>query len=203
MYQSKGIFLLFIIIFVSLVLFFKLRLNRNMQKLFFDRFSVISNFDTILKCLCRDIIVKIKECILIFSATLFASSLKVTSFHIIIHHHYIHSNIKNLHQILQEYYPFTIGDYVIVNNKDYGYVITIRNNNIDIKVKYSFTNVIQGIRVYDCQIEAFVNNTHLRFRHECHVRTAPRILPNNTTRRLLSTTEKLNLTPIQKLKEAI
>ena len=72
----------------------------------------------------------------------------------------------------------------------------MRNNNVDIKVKYSITNIIQGIRVYDCQIDFFVNNTHLHSRHECHVRTAPRILPNNTTRILLSTTEKLNLIPI-------
>ena len=42
---------------------------------------------------------------------------------------------NNLHQIqiLQENYPFRIGDYIIVNNRDYGYVIAIKNNNVDIK----------------------------------------------------------------------
>ena len=49
---------------------------------------------------------------------------------------------NNLHQILQERCPFRIGDYIIVNNRDYGYVNAIKNNNVDIKVKYVITNVI-------------------------------------------------------------
>ena len=55
-------------------------------------------------------------------------------------------------QILQEYYPFRIGDYVIVNNRDSGYIITIKNSNVEIKVKYAITNIIQDINVYDCQL---------------------------------------------------
>ena len=110
---------------------------------------------------------------------------------------------NNLHQILQEHYPFRTGDYVIVNNRYYGYVITITNNNVDIKVKYAITNVIQDISVYDCQIASIANDTNIRSGLERHVRTAPPILPNNTTTRLLSSTERLSLTPIQKLKAAI
>ena len=106
-------------------------------------------------------------------------------------------------QILQEHCPFRIGDYVIVNNRDYGYIIAIKNNNVEIKVKYAITNVIQDINVYDCQIASIANNTNLRSGLERHVRTAPPILPNNTTRRLLSPTERISLTPIQKLKAAI
>ena len=109
------------------------------------------------------------------------------------------SNIK----ILQEHCSFRIGDYVIVNNRDYGYMIAIKNNNVEIKVKYAITNVIQDINVYDCQIASIVNNTNLRSGLERHVRTAPSILPNNITRRLLSPTERISLTPIQKLKAAI
>ena len=78
-----------------------------------------------------------------------------------------------------------------------------RNNNVEIKVKYAITNVIQDINVYDCQIASIANNTNLRSGLERHVRTAPPILPNNTTRRLLSPTERISLTPIQKLKAAI
>ena len=113
---------------------------------------------------------------------------------------------NNLHQIqiLQEHCPIRIGDYVIVNNRDYGYVIAIKNNNVDIKVKYAITNVIKDISVYDCQIASIANNKNLRSGLERHVRTAPPpILPNNTTRRLLSPTERLPLIPIQKLKTAI
>ena len=106
-------------------------------------------------------------------------------------------------QILQEYCPFKIGDYVIVNNRDYGYIIVIKNNNVEIKVKYAITNIIQDINVYECQIVSIANNTNLWLGLKWHVRTAPSILPNNTTRRLRSPTKRLYLTPIQKLKTAI
>ena len=76
-------------------------------------------------------------------------------------------------QILQEYCPFRIGDYVIINNRDYGYIIAIKNNNVEIKVKYSITNVIQDVNVYDFQITYIANNTNLRSGLEHHVRTAP------------------------------
>ena len=110
---------------------------------------------------------------------------------------------NNLHQILQERCPFRIEDYIIVNNRDYGYVNAIENNNVDIKVKYVITNVIQDINVYDCQIASIANNTNLWSELERRVRTAPTILLNNTTRRSLSPTEKSFLTSIQKLKAAI
>ena len=79
---------------------------------------------------------------------------------------------NNLHQILQEYCPFRIGDYVIVNIRDYGLIITIKNNNVEITVKYAITNVIQDISVYDCQIASIINNTNIRPGLEHHVRTA-------------------------------
>ena len=72
------------------------------------------------------------------------------------------SNTLHQIQILQEHCPFRIGDYVIVNNRDYGYVIVIKNNNVDIKVKYAITNVIKDISFYDCQIAYIANNTNLR-----------------------------------------
>ena len=138
--------------------------------------------------------------LLILYSTLFSSSLKLTSFRIITHHLYNHLIIStfinmsnNLHQIqiLQEHCPIRIGDYVIVNNRDYGYVIAIKNNNVDIKVKYAITDVIQDISVYDCNITSIGNNTNLRSGSERHVRTAPPILPNNKIRKLKTKSSNL------------
>ena len=103
-------------------------------------------------------------------------------------------------QILQEYCPFKIGDYVIVNNRDYGYIIVIKNNNVEIKVKYAITNIIQDSSVYNCHIIYIVNNTHHRSGYERHVRTAPHTLPNNITTILIITTGRLTLTPIKTFK---
>ena len=64
---------------------------------------------------------------------------------------------NNLHRILQEHCLFIIGDYIIVNNRDYSYAIAIKNNNVDTKVKYVITNVIQDISVYNCQIASIAN----------------------------------------------
>ena len=86
----------------------------------------------------------------------------------------------DLHQILHEKNPLKIDDYVVVNKRNYSYVIAINNNNTDIKVKYTITNTIQDISVYDCQIGSFVSNTNLCSGYERHDRTAPHILPNNT-----------------------
>ena len=110
---------------------------------------------------------------------------------------------NNLRHILQETFLLTIGDYVIVNNRDYGYVISMNNNNIDIKEKYAITNIIQDSSVYDCHIICIVNNTHHRSGYERHVRTAPHTLPNNITTILIITTGRLTLTPIKTFKGLI
>ena len=91
---------------------------------------------------------------------------------------------NNLHRILQVHYSFRIGDYIIVNNSDYSYIIAIKNKNVDIKIKYTITDVIQDISVYDCNITSIGNNTNLRSGSERRVRTIPPIRPNNTTRKL-------------------
>ena len=98
---------------------------------------------------------------------------------------------NDIHQILQEHCPFRIGNYIIVNNRDYDYIIVIKNNNVDIKIKYAITDVIQDISVYDCNITSIGNNTNLRSGSERHVRTAPPILPNNKIRKLKTKSSNL------------
>ena len=82
---------------------------------------------------------------------------------------------NNLHRILQVHYSFRIGDYIIVNNSDYSYIIAIKNKNVDIKIKYTITDVIQDISVYDCQFAYIANHIHIRSGQERHIRAAPPI----------------------------